>query len=166
MSALQATLGQGIPSLPLYQPTQAQQAPMPIMNKQEVIRVDGMEGAYRCDLPMNTGSIIVVDMYKPLAYLITTNGINRNVVAFDIQQHVENNNVSCLQQQSASQATAEDDKLAATLGAINDRLTQMEVTINELKSNDRSFKSGKRNNGSKYEPRPATEPDSTSDSNS
>ena len=131
---------------PLYPPLgyETQQAASQTANtKQEVIRVAGLEGAYKCVLPANTGSIIVVDAYKPLAYLITTNGINRNVSVFDIKAHVEPQN--CISQSSNDSSNSIQNDISATLATIMEKLNNMEVTVNELKSTDRRFKSGKRN---------------------
>lgn len=133
--------GQTIGTMPLYSPTGYNAQPAVgyqgnVQPKQNVIRVDGVEGAYRCALPDNVESIIVIDQYKPLAYMITMNGINRNVLALDIQIHQDaNSNVA-----AASQPDSNNVDLAAMLTAINDKLNSMEVTVNELKSTNRHFK--------------------------
>lgn len=97
----------------------------------EVIRVNGISGAYQCALPPGTKSILVTDVEKPLAYLITTDGVNRNVQAFDISLHQEpvQNNVTNNQHPG-------DSALEQTLKSINDKLSNLEAKVNELESNN------------------------------
>lgn len=96
---------------------------------QEVIRVNGIAGAYQCALPPGTRSILVTDTEKPLAYLITTDGVNRNVQTFDIALH----------QESGQQPTqTSNNSLEQALESINNKLETLEGEVNELKSNTTS----------------------------
>lgn len=99
-----------------------------LQNGQEVIRVNGVSGAYQCPLPPGTKSILVTDTEQPLAYLITTDGVNRNVTTFDIALHQEP-----IQQQSSSNNSLED-----TLQQVLNKLDNLEGEVNELKSNSGS----------------------------
>lgn len=120
-----------------------------LANEQRIIKVDGIDGAYKCALPYNTREILITDLYKPIVYLVTTDGINRMVKAFNITP-VE------IQQNQNIQATdvkqdQNNDQVAEALTAINTRLKEMENKINEFESNNANVKSsnastnGKRN---------------------
>jgi len=121
-----------------------------LVNEQRIIKVDGIDGAYKCALPYNTREILITDLYKPIVYLVTTDGINRMVNAFNItpvetQQNQNINQVADVKQDQ------NNDQVAEALTAINTRLTEMENKINELESNNANVKSnnastnGKRN---------------------
>lgn len=121
-----------------------------LVNEQRIIKVDGIDGAYKCALPYNTREILITDLYKPIVYLVTTDGINRMVNAFNItpvetQQNQNINQVTDVKQDQ------NNDQFAEALTAINTRLTEMENKINGLESNNANVKSnnastnGKRN---------------------
>jgi len=121
-----------------------------LVNEQRIIKVDGIDGAYKCALPYNTREILITDLYKPIVYLVTTDGINRMVNAFNItpvetQQNQNINQVADVKQDQ------NNDQVAEALTAINTRLTEMENKINGLESNNANVKSnnastnGKRN---------------------
>ena len=121
-----------------------------LVNEQRIIKVDGIDGAYKCALPYNTREILITDLYKPIVYLVTTDGINRMVNAFNItpvetQQNQNINQVTDVKQDQ------NNDQVAEALTAINTRLTEMENKINGLESNNANVKSnnastnGKRN---------------------
>lgn len=121
-----------------------------LVNEQRIIKVDGIDGAYKCALPYNTREILITDLYKPIVYLVTTDGINRMVNAFNItpvetQQNQNINQVADVKQDQ------NNDQFAEALTAINTRLTEMENKINGLESNNANVKSnnastnGKRN---------------------
>ena len=121
-----------------------------LVNEQRIIKVDGIDGAYKCALPYNTREILITDLYKPTVYLVTTDGINRMVNAFNItpvetQQNQNINQVADVKQDQ------NNDQVAEALTAINTRLTEMENKINGLESNNANVKSnnastnGKRN---------------------
>lgn len=99
----------------------------------EVIRVNGISGAYQCNLPLGTRSILVTDAEQPLAYLITTDGVNRQVQAFDIALHVD--------KQPEVVDVEETSATNDVLKEIIDKLNSMEDKISELESNTTSFKS-------------------------
>lgn len=92
---------------------------------QEVIRVNGIAGAYQCALPPGTRSILVTDTEKPLAYLITTDGVNRNVQTFDIALH----------QEPVQPTQTFNNSFEQVLDSINNKLETLEGEVNELKSN-------------------------------
>lgn len=96
-----------------------------LVNEQRIIKVDGIDGAYKCALPYNTREILITDLYKPIVYLVTTDGINRMVNAFNItpvetQQNQNINQVADVKQDQ------NNDQVAEALTAINTRLTEME----------------------------------------
>lgn len=120
-----------------------------LVNEQRIIKVDGVDGAYKCALPYNTREILITDLYKPIVYLVTTDGINRMVTAFNITpvETQQNQNVQTVD----AKQNQNNDQLAEALTAINTRLTEMENKINGLESNNANVKSnnassnGKRN---------------------
>lgn len=140
---------QGV-SMPQMYPSNSinqQSIQQPIINNNlgaEIIRVHGISGAYQCNLPLGTKSILVVDDEKPLAYLITSDGINRDVQSFDIALHVDN-------QPSVVDVEEKVPSTNDILKEIKDKLNSMEGEINELKSNTTGSKSESK---SKYDNKP------------
>ena len=121
-----------------------------LVNEQRIIKVDGIDGAYKCALPYNTREILITDLYKPIVYLVTTDGINRMVNAFNITP-VETQQIQNINQVADVKQNQNNDQFAEALTAINTRLTEMENKINGLESNNANVKSnnastnGKRN---------------------
>ena len=121
-----------------------------LVNEQRIIKVDGIDGAYKCALPYNTREILITDLYKPIVYLVTTDGINRMVNAFNITP-VETQQNQNINQVADVKQNQNNDQFAEALTAINTRLTEMENKINGLESNNANVKSnnastnGKRN---------------------
>lgn len=118
-----------------------------LVNEQRIIKVDGVDGAYKCALPYNTREILITDLYKPIVYLVTTDGINRIVTAFNITS-VETQQNQNVQTVDAKQ-NQNNDQLAEALTAINTRLTEMENKINGLESNNANVKSNNANSNGK-----------------
>lgn len=118
-----------------------------LVNEQRIIKVDGVDGAYKCALPYNTREILITDLYKPIVYLVTTDGINRMVTAFNITpvETQQNQNVQTVD----AKQNQNNDQLAEALTAINTRLTEMENKINGLESNNANVKSNNANSNGK-----------------
>lgn len=118
-----------------------------LVNEQRIIKVDGVDGAYKCALPYNTREILITDLYKPIVYLVTTDGINRMVTAFNITpvKTQQNQNVQTVD----AKQNQNNDQLAEALTAINTRLTEMENKINGLESNNANVKSNNANSNGK-----------------
>lgn len=115
---------------PLGQNLQFQQPSYNSFQKQEVPRPDGLDGAYRLPLPSNIGSIIAVDEKRPIAYLISVNGINRNVDMYDMTPHVEER----AEPVEVVGAPSQDDRIDEVLNAISaltDKVNDMEERLNE-----------------------------------
>ena len=98
-----------------------------VQNDGELIRVNGISGAYQCQLPANTKSIIVPDAEQSVVYLIKVNGLNREVFAYDITPHHEP------EPETAPIATS--NTLEQTLQNLTTEISSMKEEINELKSN-------------------------------
>lgn len=105
----------------------SQQQQQTVQNDGELIRVNGISGAYQCQLPANTKSIIVPDAEQSVVYLIKVNGLNREVFAYDITPHHE--------PEPASAPMATSNTLEQTLQNLTTEISSMKEEINELKSN-------------------------------
>lgn len=105
----------------------AQQQQQTVQNDGELIRVNGISGAYQCQLPANTKSIIVPDAEQSVVYLIKVNGLNREVFAYDITPHHE--------PEPAAAHIATSNTLEQTLQNLTTEISSMKEEINELKSN-------------------------------
>lgn len=104
-----------------------QQQQQTVQNDGELIRVNGISGAYQCQLPANTKSIIVPDAEQSVVYLIKVNGLNREVFAYDITPHHE--------PEPAAAPIATSNTLEQTLQNLTTEISSMKEEINELKSN-------------------------------
>lgn len=118
------TTPQLYPSSSVSSQQQQQQA---VQNDGELIRVNGISGAYQCQLPANTKSIIVPDAEQSVVYLIKVNGLNREVFAYDITPHHE--------PEPAAAPIATSNTLEQTLQNLTTEISSMKEEINELKSN-------------------------------
>lgn len=105
----------------------SQQQQQTVQNDGELIRVNGISGAYQCQLPANTKSIIVPDAEQSVVYLIKVNGLNREVFAYDITPHHE--------PEPAAVPIATSNILEQTLQNLTTEISSMKEEINELKSN-------------------------------
>ena len=104
-----------------------QQQQQTVQNDGELIRVNGISGAYQCQLPANTKSIIVPDAEQSVVYLIKVNGLNREVFAYDITPHHE--------PEPAVAPITTSNTLEQTLQNLTTEISSMKEEINELKSN-------------------------------
>lgn len=85
----------------------------PIIPKQQVIKVNGYEGAKNIRMREDS-SIILCDEKEPIIYLCQTDGIgNVTVNAFDITPH-------------KTEEQKQTDQILSVLATINDRLTRLE----------------------------------------
>lgn len=105
----------------------SQQQQQTVQNDGELIRVNGISGAYQCQLPANTKSIIVPDAEQPVVYLIKVNGLNREVFAYDITPHHE--------PEPTAAPMATSSTLEQILQNLTTEISSMKEEINELKSN-------------------------------
>lgn len=105
----------------------SQQQQQTVQNDGELIRVNGISGAYQCQLPANTKSIIVPDAEQSVVYLIKVNGLNREVFAYDITPHHES--------EPAAAPITTSNTLEQTLQNLTTEISSMKEEINELKSN-------------------------------
>ena len=105
----------------------SQQQQQTVQNDGELIRVNGISGAYQCQLPANTKSIIVPDAEQSVVYLIKVNGLNREVFAYDITPHHE--------PKPAAAPITTSNTLEQTLQNLTTEISSMKEEINELKSN-------------------------------
>lgn len=105
----------------------SQQQQQTVQNDGELIRVNGISGAYQCQLPANTKSIIVPDAEQSVVYLIKVNGLNREVFAYDITPHHE--------PEPAAAPVATSNTLEQILQNLTTEISSMKEEINELKSN-------------------------------
>lgn len=108
----------------------SQQQQQTVQNDGELIRVNGISGAYQCQLPANTKSIIVPDAEQSIVYLIKVNGLNREVFAYDISPHHEPEPAPVTTNNTVSPNTLEQ-----TLQNLTTEISSMKEEINELKSN-------------------------------
>lgn len=124
---------------PAYQPYQFQNPLQPQQNQngsnvwdmKRALVVDGIEDAYRVQLPPGIISTIAYDIKKPQMYLIQiTDGLNREVIAYDYVRHVEPQK-SQSQMQTAQQDISHNQvSLNETLESINTRLAELEDKFN------------------------------------
>lgn len=87
----------------------------------EILKVDGIDGAYQCTLPAHVKSTIALDLHKPLAYVITVSGINRQVTPYNISEYKD---------PKEEMKSRESDILEA-INKINNRLDVVEGKLNE-----------------------------------
>ena len=109
----------------------SQQQQQTVQNDGELIRVNGISGAYQCQLPANTKSIIVPDAEQSVVYLIKVNGLNREVFAYDISPHHEPEPAPV----TTNNNTVSPNTLEQMLQNLTTEISSMKEEINELKSN-------------------------------
>lgn len=104
------------------------------------LQVDGLDDAYRVQLPQGLEATFAYDTKRPIIYLIQiNNGLNRTVTAFDYTQHVE---------QQSQPAQEDQVSLTETLNSINTRLAELEDKFNGTQSD--STGSQPKSGNSKY----------------
>lgn len=115
-------------------------------NLRDPIAVDGIDGAYQCQLPSDVRSTIAYDVKEKMMYLIIVDGLRRTVKVYDYKDHEE----------SKPESETKDDlqeslkEIHESLDSINNRLSDLEGNNNGNKLNSSDTQQLSKPANSKY----------------
>lgn len=136
--------GQNYLQMPNYYTPQLYQNPQQLTQPQQTVTsqnlrdpicVDGLDGAYQCQIPSDVRSTIAYDIRRPIMYLIIVDGLQRKIKVYDYKDHDESQSTQKRQNEQESLKEIRD-----SLDSINNRLLVLEGTSDGSKFNSTDSK--------------------------